>query len=81
MKFPMGSSTLSVAGQKKVTVSLPKSIVEMMGLVAGQEVDIIGYSDPVEIVLKPREITGDSPQDLIESSLARRPWKVFDAED
>jgi hypothetical protein len=63
-----------------MVVTMPKNMVEMMGLVAGQEVDIIGYSDPTEIVLKPREITGDTSSALIDVSISKRPWKVFNGE-
>jgi antitoxin component of MazEF toxin-antitoxin module len=76
MKFPMGTSVLSSTSIKKISVSMPKNLVEMMGLFSGQEVEIVGYSDPLEIIIKPKVISGDNPDDMIQLSTKVKPWRV-----
>ncbi len=76
-KISLGQATLTTSSVGKVSVSMPKSGLEVLKFFAGIDVEMTGYFDPPEIVIRPKN-TGDSTVDgMIEESLKRQPWGLI----
>jgi hypothetical protein len=74
MRFNLGRSCLNANAAKRLNVSLPKDVLEVMGLYAGMELECVGYNDPVEIIIKPLSNRVGEADELISTSIERRPW-------
>lgn len=75
-KLILGTSSLNNTSLKKLSVSLPKDALELMGLYAGTPVEITGYMDPVEIIISPKTEVGNDAEDMMEQALKSKPWRL-----
>jgi hypothetical protein len=75
-RLNLGTSTISDDGVHKVSVALPKATLEALGLVSGMSVECLAFTEPFEIIIRPKLENSASVEGYIDQALERKPWKL-----
>jgi|694.fasta_scaffold68599_2 hypothetical protein len=80
-RINLGGSTLTSTGANWVSVRLPKNYLEALGLVTGMNVECLAFTDPLEIIIRPRISDAVTCAGYIDQCLERSAWGLVDGGD
>lgn len=80
-KINMGTATLESTGSGKITISLQKAMLDFLEMYSGSDVNVIGYLNPTEIVIKPKSVRAGQVDSMISESISRKPWGLLHESD
>ena len=77
-RINLGFHPIQTSGVNYVSIRFPKASLDALGLAPGMEMECIGFIEPTEIVLRPRQADAVTCAGFIEQSIERKAWGLRD---